>query len=207
MTSTLHFDESMAVTPTASAPVALGDSRTDDQADAFSALAREFYDRVFQFLARQLSDRHEAEDLTQRTFVRAYRAFDRFDQDRPFGPWIFTLARRELIDFFRKRKLTAVELDEAHAVSEDAPGDELDRRDEADQVWALSESPSGETKAGPAPALCRTFFTLPEVAEIMGITHVHAKVTCCSEPANACADPLGRPTNRRRLMPSPFLKR
>jgi RNA polymerase sigma-70 factor (ECF subfamily) len=176
MTSTLHFDESMAVTPTASAPVALGDSRTDDQADAFSALAREFYDRVFQFLARQLSDRHEAEDLTQRTFVRAYRAFDRFDQDRPFGPWIFTLARRELIDFFRKRKLTAVELDEAHAVSEDAPGDELDRRDEADQVWALSESLPPKQKQV-LHLHYAEHFSLPEVAEIMGITHVHAKVT------------------------------
>ena len=92
----------MALTRTTAAPAALGDTETADQTDAFSALAGEFYDRVFQFLAHQLRDRHEAEDLTQRTFVRAFRAFSRFDQDRPFGPWIFTLARRELVDFYRK---------------------------------------------------------------------------------------------------------
>lgn len=165
----------MALTRTAAAPGVSGESETADLARAFSALADEFYDRVFQFLAHQLSDRYEAEDLTQRTFVRAFRAFARYDQSRPFGPWIFTLARRELVDFFRKRKLNAVELEETHAVSDERPGGNLDRRDEADQIWALSERLPGKQKQV-LHLHYAEHFTLPEVADIMGITHVHAKV-------------------------------
>lgn len=168
-------DFPMALSESAPLPHTVTASPSRDEAEAFSALATEFYERVFQFLAHQLRDRHEAEDLTQRTFIRAHRAFARFDQSRPFGPWIFTLARRELVDHYRRRKPDPVELDEAHAVSTGSPRGEVTRKDEADQIWSLADELPPKQKQVLLLHYAEQF-SLPEVANIMGITHVHAKV-------------------------------
>ena len=168
-------DSSMALSESAVLADATASSRARDEAEVFSALAKEFYERVFQFLAHQLRDRHEAEDLTQRTFVRAYRAFDRFDQTRPFAPWIFTLARRELVDHYRRRRPDPVELDEHQAVSESSTAHDLEVRDDADQLWDLADELPPKQKQVLLLHYAQQF-SLPEAAEIMGITHVHAKV-------------------------------
>lgn len=46
----------------------------------------------------------DAEDLTQQTFERALRAWERFDPGRgPLGTWLLTIARNLLIDHHRAR--------------------------------------------------------------------------------------------------------
>lgn len=142
---------------------------------AFGELATDYYERVFQFLARQVRQRHEAEDLTQRTFIRAFRAFPRFDRARPFAPWIFTIARRELIDYYRRLRPETAELEEAHAVSRAAPDRAAEQEDAAARVWELAEALPPKQRQ----ALLLHYgegFSLPEVAAIMNLTHVHAKV-------------------------------
>jgi RNA polymerase sigma-70 factor (ECF subfamily) len=48
-----------------------------------------------------LGNRMMVDDAVQETFVRAWRAASRFDPARPFGPWLFTIARRSAIDLHR----------------------------------------------------------------------------------------------------------
>jgi RNA polymerase sigma-70 factor (ECF subfamily) len=48
-----------------------------------------------------LGNRVLADDAVQETFVRAWRGAHRFDPARPFGPWLFTIARRTAIDLHR----------------------------------------------------------------------------------------------------------
>jgi RNA polymerase sigma-70 factor (ECF subfamily) len=47
---------------------------------------------VFGFLARMLQNEDDANDLAQETFVRVYRARDRFQPDLRFSTWLFTIA-------------------------------------------------------------------------------------------------------------------
>src|SRR5881296_229986 len=58
-------------------------------------------------MVRQVQD---AEDLTQETFVRMFRALDRYDPTRPFPAWLFTIASRLCIDHIRRRRLRPVSL-------------------------------------------------------------------------------------------------
>jgi RNA polymerase sigma-70 factor (ECF subfamily) len=59
-------------------------------------------DRVYGFFAYRLTGRADAEDLTQQTFERALRAWDRFDPRRsPVGTWLIAIARNLLIDHYR----------------------------------------------------------------------------------------------------------
>lgn len=58
--------------------------------------------RVYGFFAYRLGSRPDAEDLTQQTFERALRAWDRYDPRRSaLGTWLLAIARNLLIDDYR----------------------------------------------------------------------------------------------------------
>jgi RNA polymerase sigma-70 factor, ECF subfamily len=46
---------------------------------------------VFRFAYLLLGDPQDAEDIAQETFIRAYRAFDRFDDQRVLRPWLLSI--------------------------------------------------------------------------------------------------------------------
>lgn len=48
-----------------------------------------------------LGDRGRAEEATQQTFVKAWRAAGSLDEGREMGPWLATIARRVAIDVQR----------------------------------------------------------------------------------------------------------
>src|SRR5436190_19213603 len=72
--------------------------------EAFEELALRFEPRIFGFLRRHIGNAHDAEDLTQETFVRAWRAIERFDPTRNFATWLFVIARRAAANYFRARR-------------------------------------------------------------------------------------------------------
>ena len=65
----------------------LNRAKQGDEA-ALAALVRRYQTAVFNVAYRLLGNRQDAEDAAQETFVRAFRALDRFDAERPFAPWI-----------------------------------------------------------------------------------------------------------------------
>jgi RNA polymerase sigma-70 factor (ECF subfamily) len=59
---------------------------------------------VYGFLAYRTGERADAEDLTQLTFERALRSWDRFDDRKAsLRTWLLTIARNALVDHYRKR--------------------------------------------------------------------------------------------------------
>jgi RNA polymerase sigma-70 factor (ECF subfamily) len=64
------------------------------------------YDRysraVWSVAMSVLGDRGLAEDATQETFLRAWRAAASYDPDRELAPWLFTIARRTAVDVHRR---------------------------------------------------------------------------------------------------------
>ena len=59
--------------------------------------------RLINFFYRSTHNRADAEDLAQETFLELYRAAPRYTARGTFSAFIFTLARRRLIDNYRKR--------------------------------------------------------------------------------------------------------
>ncbi|MRS04327.1 sigma-70 family RNA polymerase sigma factor [bacterium] len=47
---------------------------------------------IFRLAYLFLGDADDAEDITQETFIHAYRALNRFDPARPFRPWLMRIA-------------------------------------------------------------------------------------------------------------------
>ena len=77
------------------AAAALGDER------AFEDLYLRYRADVKVFCSRWLPDRHTAEDVTQETFLKAFRHIGDFERGRPMWPWLATIAKRLCIDELR----------------------------------------------------------------------------------------------------------
>jgi RNA polymerase sigma factor (sigma-70 family) len=70
--------------------------------DDFASVYDDEVWNVYGFFAYRLPAVADAEDLTQRTFERALRAWGRFDPERaPVRVWLLTIARNLLIDHYR----------------------------------------------------------------------------------------------------------
>ena len=76
------------------------------QADraAFGALYRRYLDRVYGYCFYLLGDHHDAEDATERTFMAALAAIDRYrDEGGSFRSWLFRIAHNQLVNALRSR--------------------------------------------------------------------------------------------------------
>jgi len=84
--------------------------------------------------------REDAEDLTQATFVRMFKAAERYDPSRPFAAWLFTIASRLCIDHLRRRRLLAVPLSRTDRdTDEEWTIDVVDPEPRPDEVSARHE--------------------------------------------------------------------
>ncbi len=64
----------------------------DPRLDGFESLALVHLDGVFRMARRLAGNDAEAEDLAQETFLRAYRAWERFElRDHGVKPWLFKI--------------------------------------------------------------------------------------------------------------------
>jgi RNA polymerase sigma-70 factor, ECF subfamily len=59
---------------------------------AFDELVERYQTRLLNFIYRTIGDRERAEDLVQEVFIRVYRHLHRFDQEKKFSTWIYTIA-------------------------------------------------------------------------------------------------------------------
>jgi RNA polymerase sigma-70 factor (ECF subfamily) len=62
------------------------------EARAFTVLADRYHVRLLNFIHRMIGDRERAEDLVQETFVRVHKHLHRYDQNRKFSTWAYTIA-------------------------------------------------------------------------------------------------------------------
>lgn len=60
--------------------------------------------RIYRLALRYTGDEGRAQDITQETFLRAFINLDRYDQNRPAGPWLFRIAANLCRNFLRDRR-------------------------------------------------------------------------------------------------------
>ncbi|HXH60619.1 MAG TPA: sigma-70 family RNA polymerase sigma factor [Fimbriimonadaceae bacterium] len=80
----------------------------------FERLTADTHRQAYNMAMRLTSNRTEAEDLVQETFVRAYRFFHRYDENLPFTSWIYRIMTNLHIDAMRKKtRLRTVSMDQS----------------------------------------------------------------------------------------------
>ncbi|MDL4841255.1 RNA polymerase sigma factor SigW [Aquibacillus rhizosphaerae] len=71
---------------------------------AFEDVVTFYQNKVYQICFRVIGNAHEAEDLAQETFIRAYVNIHSFDDKRKFSTWLYRIATNISIDRIRKKK-------------------------------------------------------------------------------------------------------
>ena len=130
-----------------------------DRDRAFPDLVRAMQDGVFSGVLQFTRNRHDAEDVTQETFVRVYRALDGYDADRiralQLRPWVWTIA----LNLCRNRARTAARHPEA-PLTADRVDTDVDTDSEAIENVSLAE---WRTRLAALPAPQRTAVVLHHV--------------------------------------------
>jgi RNA polymerase sigma-70 factor (ECF subfamily) len=78
-------------------------TRTGDE-EAFSELVGRYRNQITSYIYRMTNDYDEAVDLAQETFVRVFRAMDRYQTTYAFSTYIYRIATNLAISELRKRK-------------------------------------------------------------------------------------------------------
>jgi RNA polymerase sigma-70 factor (ECF subfamily) len=95
---------------------------------AYRELVELYQPRIYSLALRMVRRAEDAQDVTQETFIRMFRALERYDLSRPFGAWLFSIASRLAIDHLRRRKLQPIPLtqrdrdDEEYTLDVEDPG-------------------------------------------------------------------------------------
>jgi len=115
-------------------------------AQAFAELVTRYTTPIFNLAFRLTNDRAEAENVTQETFLRAYKALPRSRTELAFKPWLFQIAVNLCRDLARKKQPAAFSelAQEADASPEEAIEDEsplpLDQIEERELQRALARA-------------------------------------------------------------------
>ena len=113
-------------------------------ATVWEKLVGQHQEAVFRLAYLLLGDADEAEDVAQETFIRAYRALDRFDAQRPLRPWLMRITsnlarnqRRSVGRYFAAvQRLIRAEPQAAFGASQPASGQtSFVERERAHTLW------------------------------------------------------------------------
>jgi RNA polymerase sigma-70 factor (ECF subfamily) len=119
----------------------------------FSELYRAHLRDVYSYAYYRVGNHHDAEDLTEQTFLQAYRHFERAQREsngRPLRPWLIRIAHNLAANYYRDRSRRPVaNLDDAAIIS--APhGTEqvVEEREQVKEVLAgVSKLPDDRREA------------------------------------------------------------
>jgi RNA polymerase sigma-70 factor, ECF subfamily len=88
---------------------------------AFSELYKAHLRDVYSYAYYRVGNHHDAEDLTEQTFLQAYRHFARAreeSQGRPLRPWLIRIAHNLAANYYRDRsRRPQTNIDDADALS------------------------------------------------------------------------------------------
>jgi RNA polymerase sigma-70 factor, ECF subfamily len=108
--------------------------------EAFAQLVEPHRRQLKAHCYRMVGSLHEAEDLVQETFLRAWQAFDNFEGRGPLKVWLFQIATRACLDALRQRKRRRRILPEA----EFPPTTELPKGEPPAEIAWLEPYPQAE---------------------------------------------------------------
>jgi len=139
----------------------------------FEHVFDENVDRVYGFFSYRVASRLDAEDLTQQTFERALRAWDRFDPARGSAQtWVLAIARNLLIDHYRQDRSSSESPLDDHSSGEGVLG-VAPSPEEAVGLDPQLEGALRGLDQRPRELLALRFggeLTGPEIAELTGLS-------------------------------------
>jgi RNA polymerase sigma-70 factor (ECF subfamily) len=134
-----------------------------------------YENRIYRFVSQFCPSSADVAEVTQDTFVKAFRALARFDPRRSFSAWLFTIARHECINHHRAKPRVA-ENDVLEAPVSPDPSEELALREDRHNLWRLAQ------RRLPGPQFQALWLryvedlSVAEIAQVLRKTQPHVKI-------------------------------
>jgi len=134
------------------------------------------YQRIFRYIMSMIRDTTEAEDLTQETFLRAYRRRDSLRDEGAQTTWLYRIATHVCLDRLRQYarrapKESEIDLDEMDVAEPDTPSlqQEIERDEMSECVQSYLNNLSDSYRAA---ILLHDMheLTAPEIAQLLGLS-------------------------------------
>ena len=148
--------------------------------NAFAILVDRYKDLVYTLTLRMMKNREEAEEVSQDTFIKAYKSINRFKGDSKFSTWIYRIAYNTSLDRLKKNRkhFNDVAIDEftEHQVKTiDNALSQLENEESNQAIQlCLAQLPSDD-----AFILTLYYFedqSLDEISKVIGLTPNNVKV-------------------------------
>ena len=137
------------------------------ESEAFDRLVERYQRHVYRLCYRYVNNHHDANDMAQEAFFKAYRALGRFRGDSSFSTWLYRIAVNTCLNFRAERRPEGSELPDALADPSPGAADRLERDDQSRRVReAVSRLPEKQR----ATLILKIYHDLTheEVAQILG---------------------------------------
>ena len=141
---------------------------------AFDELVRIFSARILAFSRSKSA--YASADLAQEIFITAFRRLKSYNSSRPFGPWLFAVARSVAIDVSRRRTLPSAGEDCVDQVDNQSPADRLCASDAENAVWRIARSTLTPRQLQVLEMRAGAGLSVAETAAALGITQAAVKV-------------------------------
>jgi RNA polymerase sigma-70 factor (ECF subfamily) len=139
----------------------------------FEELVRRYSRRLYLFLRPRVGSDPDTEDLVQDTFLKAFSNIGRYDDTYRFSTWIYTMASRLVIGYYRRNRRPTWSVFPPSGVPD--PLDALVREEDSRNLWTTAEG------LGPDQfqALWLRYMedmALKEIAAVLKKSQVHIRV-------------------------------
>lgn len=159
---------------------ALAQSAALGNLGAFDALTLRYEQRVYSFLRRRCRDLDVLDELTQSTFVEAWRSIQRYSPQWRFSTWLFTIATRQLTGWLRRadvhRRALLSFAAAGRTVDADDPSQSAVERESQQTIWTLVERTLDPVQQTALWLRYAESFSIGEVAHIIGRSTVTTRV-------------------------------
>ena len=71
---------------------------------AYAVLLNKYKNSVYYTILKMVNNADDAEDLTMKTFTKAFQNLNSYDDNYAFTTWLFRIATNTTIDFIRKKR-------------------------------------------------------------------------------------------------------
>ena len=104
---------------------------------AFSEIVERYWDRLYRWLFHLTRDRHQAEDLTQETFLKALAALGSFRSGSNFRAWLFRIGHNNFVNLKRSgKRMKGPPAEDVEAPPVPTPGHVMEDRESLSAVMA-----------------------------------------------------------------------
>src|SRR5260221_4216965 len=83
-------------------------AETKENSWSFDRIYDEYKTPIYNYVYHLVGDREQADDLTQDTFLKAFRALPKMDANLKLSAWLYRIATNTAYDALRRRKLISL---------------------------------------------------------------------------------------------------